>query len=400
MIRLPLRTFLVPLLLASALPLPAAQPTDAANRERIAFLESTTLRFLAGCQVAAHDGTQLFTPDGKGNYRALWTRDFAYMVEHAGDLMAPADIEAAIRYLLKGQRADGAMPDRVRPDGVAVYVAGPENHPLGEANLDNPMFMVLAVEAYLRSQPAFRQARFREWAPQLSRGLNWVPRSTAGLVFNDPAKPHSPYGFTDTVAKTGELLMESLLYWQACHALAGRYEGIGQHAKAREFRRRARAIEKSLVTLWDAASGGFYAATVDCHQLDIWGTTYTLYAGFPLGAKRRAVTNFLARNFDRFVWHGQVRHLLRGEHWARLLTPVEPERYQNGAFWATASGWLMEALAQSRPDLTQRIFTDLVADFQQGGVCECVNDGYRQLESYVVSAANPLAAGRRLFGNR
>jgi hypothetical protein len=34
--------------------------------------------------------------------------------------------------------------------------------------------------------------------------------------------------------------------------------------------------------------------------------------------------------------------------------------------------------------------------FQQHGVCECVNEGYRQLPSYVVSAANPLAAARRL----
>jgi hypothetical protein len=39
---------------------------------------------------------------------------------------------------------------------------------------------------------------------------------------------------------------------------------------------------------------------------------------------------------------------------------------------------------------------DLIADFREGGVCECVNEGYRQLPSYVVSATNPLAAARRL----
>lgn len=35
---------------------------------------------------------------------------------------------------------------------------------------------------------------------------------------------------------------------------------------------------------------------------------------------------------------------------------------------------------------------DLLRDFQQGGICECVNVGDRKLEHYVVSAVNPLGA--------
>lgn len=180
--------------------------------ENIAWLTQTTQRLLQGRQTRAQDGTVLYTPDGKAHYAALWTRDFAYMVEYTADLISQEHMEACIRYLLRGQRADGAMPDRVRPDGTPVYVAGPENSPLGEPNLDNPPFLVIAVDAYLQRVPLpRRQTLFKEWSTPLDKGLDWVPLSTRGLVYNNPDKPHSPYGFTDCIGKTGELLMESLL---------------------------------------------------------------------------------------------------------------------------------------------------------------------------------------------
>jgi acetyl esterase/lipase len=365
--------------------------------DAVAWLEQKTASLLRGCQVDAADGTKLFTPDGQGNYRALWTRDFAYMVENAGDLIPPGDVEAALRFLIRGVRADGAAPDRVRPDGVAVYVAGPEDNPLGEPNIDNAQFLVIAVHAHLNRSPATARFRLvREWSEPLQRAMNYIPRSPAGLVFNDPQKPHSPYGFTDTVGKTGELLFESLLYWQAARRLAHWLDLYGEPVSAAELRQRAALIETNLVRLWDEGAGAFVAASQDCRQVDIWGNAYALWLDFPLGAKRDRVLDFLVQNRDRFVWRGQVRHLLRGEHWQRLLTPVAPERYQNGAYWATASGWVIWALAQRDTGLARRMWAELIADFRHHGVFECVNEGYRQLDSYVVSAANPLAALRRL----
>ncbi|MHB8521572.1 MAG: glucosidase family protein [Limisphaerales bacterium] len=388
------------LLVASA-PTPRAAdlaPTVAPVGDEIRFLTDATRRLLAGCRVPARDGTPLYTPDGKGNYQALWTRDFAYLVENAGDLMPLADIEADIRYLLKGQRTDGAIPDRVRPDGVPVYTAGGEDHPLGEPNIDNPQFLVIAVDAYLKRIPAARRrALFREWSAQLDRGMDYIPRNDRGLVFNDPQKPHSPYGFTDCIGKTGELLMESLLYWTACERLAVWHRRAGDRALAREHRSRAKLIEANLGALWNADIGAFNAATGDCRQIDIWGNAYAVYAGFPLGARRERVLQFLVNNYDHCVWHGQVRHLLAGEYWQRLLTPVAHDRYQNGAYWATASGWVMVAIAKKQPDRARQMFADLIADFRANGICECVTGDYRQLPSYVVSAANPLAAARRLY---
>ena len=363
----------------------------------LSWLTGTTRELLTGCRVRADSGIWLFTPDGKGNYRALWTRDFAYMVENAGDLMQPAQVEACLSYLINGVRADGATPDRVPPDGVAVYVGGPPDHPLGEPNLDNAPFLVIAVDEHLKRSPRKQAQRFfHVWSVALDRAMDWVPRADSGLVWNDPAKPHSPYGFTDTIGKTGELFFESQLYWTACQRMAEWHKKTGDAQATNKYRERAALIERHFGTLWNEKSGAFLAATKDCRQLDIWGNAYAIWLDFPLGEKRKHVLKFLATNYERCVWRGQVRHLLAGEHWQRLLAPVQPERYQNGAYWATASGWMMFALSQTDSRLAHQMWTDLIADFQAGGVCECVNEGYRQLPSYVVSAANPLAAARRL----
>ena len=56
-------------------------------------------RLIHACRKVAFDGTVLFTPDGVGNYDALWTRDFGYMVEYCADLMDPEEIAEVIVFL-------------------------------------------------------------------------------------------------------------------------------------------------------------------------------------------------------------------------------------------------------------------------------------------------------------
>ena len=366
--------------------------------DSILWLTETAQNLLKGCQTRAHDGTVLYTPDGRAHYAALWTRDFAYMVEHTADLIPPEHLEACIRYIIRAQREDGVVPDRVRPDGVPVYVAGPENNPLGEPNLDNPAFLVIAVHHHLtRTPPSRRNALFGEWASALDRGMHTIPLSPHGLVYNDPAKPHSPYGFTDCIGKTGELLMESLLYWAACGRMAKWHQQTGNRKQADDYRGRAKRIETNLQRLWDEASQGFLAASVDCRQLDIWGNAFALALGFPLGKRRTVLQRMLVNRHEEYLWRGQVRHLPKDEYWQRLLLPVPRDRYQNGAYWATATGWVLQAIHPINPTLARRIFDEMIEDFRQHGVYECITHEYRQLESYVVSACNPLGAARKLW---
>ena len=102
-------------------------------------------RLIHACRKVAFDGTVLFTPDGVGNYDALWTRDFGYMVEYCADLMDPEEILGCIEYCIHRSRSDGWMPDRSELGGDAVYAAGAKGSPVGRAHLDNTPFLVFAV---------------------------------------------------------------------------------------------------------------------------------------------------------------------------------------------------------------------------------------------------------------
>jgi hypothetical protein len=356
------------------------------------WLETVTQAELAGCRITAHDGTTLFTPDGEAHYAALWTRDFAYMVENAGDLLEPGAIRAAIDYLLAGQREDGLMPDRVQADGLAVYSAGPVHKPLGAPPTDNAAFMVKLVHDYAvrYDDPDFACARFGA----LARGLAAVDRSASGLVHIPPGRRQSPYGFTDTVAKTGDLLFSSLLYWEACRAMATMAAWCDSDAEA--YGTEAERVVAALDGLWDDEAGAYRAAAVTCRQIDIWGNAFALHLGCLPHHRAARVCAFLRDHYDAIAYKGQIRHLPGDATWEATLMPVAPSTYQNGAYWATPSGWVIEALMDVAPELACRTARALIADFQTHGIYECIGPDDRKLNHYVVSATNPLGALRAL----
>jgi glycogen debranching enzyme len=170
------------------------------SAEKIQWMKDATLNQLKGCRVKGAGGTWIHTPDGVGNYKALWTRDFYYMVEYAGDLMDPNEIKASIYYLLNGQREDGCIPDRVNAAGQPVYSPGAPGKPLADNALDNGPFMAMLACSYVNQYQD--EALFREVELQLRRGLDHTTVKESGLVYNDPKNPQCVYGFTVIVKKT------------------------------------------------------------------------------------------------------------------------------------------------------------------------------------------------------
>lgn len=367
------------------------------NHKMAQLLAQKSDQLIQGCIKAAHDGTKLFTPDGVASYDALWVRDFAYMVEYASEFIEPDDMRAAVDFIIGGKREDGWLPDRIYADGLGVYAAGVVEKPVGEANLDNTPFLTYVVYFYLQQlEETEAREQFGKWAGALDQGMSLIPLSADGLVYNDPAKPHSPYGFTDTIGKTGELFMESLLYWRACRFLQQLHHDYGQLAKAQSYEQQAAAIERSIFKLYDPAQKGFYAATGECKQLDIWGIAYLLYIDFPAGDIREDLLAFLRDNYHAYAYKGQIRHLLQNEYWERLLIEVPHEEYQNGAYWATASGWVIWCLAQTDGKLAAQALSDVTRSFVNDGIFECLNENYSKLDSFVVSATNVHGAYKRL----
>lgn len=240
-------------------------------------------KLINACKKRAFDGTMLFTPDGVGNYDALWTRDFGYMVEYCGDLMDPEEIRGCIEYTIARQREDGWMPDRSELGGDAEYAAGAKGSPVGKANLDNTPFLVYAVYFYFKHiSHESASALFEKWRKCLDRGMSCIPVCETGLVWNDAVDPHSPYGFTDTVCKTGNLFMESVLYWRACRMLQELHTTFGDRNMAVDYGQTAGKVETSISALFNPQAGVFFAADGACRQTDVWGMLYALAVDFRL----------------------------------------------------------------------------------------------------------------------
>ena len=180
--------------------------------------------------------------------------------------------------------------------------------------------------------------------------MDSMPRKD-GLIWIDPENPHTPYGFTDQVRKTGTELYSSLLYWEASRMLAEMAKAVGDTAVAEDFQIRATLVEKNLSSLWDEKTGMYLAASQDCRQTDIWGSAYAVYIGFPDKKRNERICQYLAENYKNIVFAGQVRHLPAGEHWNRTSQYIGKDQYQNGAYWGTASGWVAYAIAQVDPPL-------------------------------------------------
>jgi hypothetical protein len=354
--------------------------------QSVKWMREATLQQLQGCRVLGYDGTWLHTPDGIGNYKALWTRDTYYMVEYAGDLIDPEEIKASITYLLAGQRADGCMPDRVNAAGRPVYSPGGVNNPLADHALDNGPFMAMLVCSYVNQYADGALFCFTE--PMLKLGLDHTNVKESGLVYNDPKNPQCVYGFTDIVKKTGNLLFCSLLYYKAnleMYALCKKYKCGSEQV----YKRRFEYVRQSINKLWDQDSGMFLAADQDCRQVDIWGSAYAIEVGIASKEQSSRITDYLVKNIDVLAMNGQVRHLAGSDDgWDKLFIDCKEGTYQNGAYWATPLAWVIPAIAGRDIGLAKKLLNSVLSDFQANGINECINEGYVKVPNYVVSATN------------
>jgi len=366
------------------------------KKEKIDWLFGEAKRIVNAARVAPPcNGTWLYHPDGSGNYRGIWCRDFAYIVENVPELLPPPEIKAAYYYLIRHQRADGGLPASVSREGKPGYitVGKPEF-----TDSDNSQFAVKIAYDYYKYTGDIEL--FASTIDRLKRAMDFVPRSSAGLVWIDPDNPHTGYGFTDVVLKSGNELFSSLLYWEACRKMAEIYREIEQKGLEDDFLKRAMLIEKNINALWNDDIGAFYAATIDERKIDIWGNAYLVYIGFPVGEKLKRVQRFLVDNYNKYVYKGQVRHLLKGEYWEKTIYRVPKDTYQQGAYWGTASGWVMYALAQEDVNLASSMANELIDYYQTYGIYECVNIHYNKIRDYVASIVNPVGTIKHLLNGK
>jgi hypothetical protein len=396
-----LRQCMMLLLALVAVPQATAQKPDAVNTlsEAVTWLEAEAHRIIRASARTMADGTTAFPPQVGIGYEAFWLRDYEYTLEGSIDSYSDKELTDACRLFVRCLDADGAGVDCIKFDGTPIYKPGFGSmgvHPVADGS---PFTVAVAWHTYRRTRDV---QLVRGIAEPLVRTMNAVPRNPAtGLVHIVPGEPQErcPYGFTDTIRKQGDVLFCSLLYVQACRQLADLLEVAGRDDDARHWTAEGERVTQSIrKVFWDGQIGLFRAATVCCREHDIWGSAFAVYLGVADAAQSQAVATYFRDRYTEIVQAGQVRHLPGGVYWEEAVS--RRDTYQNGAYWATPTGWFVYTLDRVDPDLADRTVIEMVNDFKAGAACEWVFGSTRQLPDYLASAALPLAGIRAMIERR
>ncbi len=372
---------------------PAATPGE--PDPRFAQLQGRVADLLAQARCPHPLGVTAYTPAAFGaEYPALYLRDFTYMAESAPEFIPREHVRAILALLAAHQSPEGLCPERIGNDGEVFYVCHG-----GRPAADSPLFFAKLARACLRH--GGETGWLVELFPALERAFATVPvEAVTGLVWIDPAHPHTAYGFTDTIAITGRHLFCSLLRFEAADILAELARRLERREPAARYAAEAARIRASLELLWSPEHALYLAGSVDCRQADVWGSAYAGSIGALDPARHRLVAATLLARRERFLLRGQVRHLLLPEFWQRRVVVAEwtePGTFQNGPHWATATGWMAEMFERAAPGVGLALLRELAADFEAHGIWECIGPGgYARVANNLSSACLPYAAWKKL----
>jgi hypothetical protein len=341
-------------------------------------------------------GVTPYTPAAFGeNYKALYLRDFTYMAESAPQFIPLQDTRAILALFLSHLSPEGLCPERISDTGEVIYLChGPK------PAADCPMFLVKLAAAYAS---ASNEKKYIDTIyNDLQRTLTTAPTDpSTGLVHIDPSAPHTAYGFTDTIAITGHHLFCSLLLRESHLLLSRLARDLSRDKDATAHDDQAQRIAKNLDLLWSPDHQLYFAGSKDCRQPDIWGSAYACVTDALPPARHQQVATSLWTLKDRFLYRSQVRHLPTPENWNRLIVNEDwtsPGKFQNGAYWGTATGWIAEAFESLHPGAGGSLLQELVNDFTQNGIWECIApDDYHRTPNNVSSACLPYASFKRLL---
>ncbi len=372
-------------------------PTDLTDA--VSWLEKEAHRIIRASRRTMKDGTAAFPPQVGIGYEAFWLRDYAYTLEGSINSYSDKELTNACTLFIRSLRSDGAGVDCVKFDGTPVYKPGYGS--MGENPVADGSQFTVAV-AWHTWQRTKDDRLLHEIAEPLIKSMNAVPRNPDTHLIHIKASEQwdrCPYGFTDTIRKQGDVLFCSLLYIQASRQLSDLLNAIGRKTEAEswnsEGERMAAGIRK---VFWDSQVGLFRAATVCCKEHDIWGSAFAVYLGVANTEQSKAVAAYFKQHYSQIVQNGQIRHLPPGVYWEKALSGRDT--YQNGAYWATPTGWFVYTLDLADPALADQTVIDMVANFQNSGACEWIFAKKRRMPDYLASASLPLAGIRAMQERR
>jgi len=371
---------------------------SAALSEAVRWLENESQRLVRASRRTMKDGTAAFPPQVGIGYEAFWLRDYVYTLEGSLDSYSDKELLDAGRLFIKSMRADGAGVDCVKFDGQPIYKPGFGT--LGANPVaDGSQFTVAVV--WHTYQKTKNLEFLEDNIDALISTMRSVPRNPkAKLVhIKDDDWDRCPYGFTDTVRMQGDVLFCSLLYVEAGRRLSELLDVVDRKDEAAAWKSEAETVAENIrEVFWDEGAGLFRAATIRCKEHHIWGSAFAVYLGVADKSQSIAIARYFKENYSKIVQDGQIRHLPGGVYWEMCV--AGRDTYQNGAYWATPTGWFVYTLDMVDSELADKTVIEMVSDFKKGGACEWILGEKRRLPNYLASASLPLAGIHAMIERR
>jgi len=367
--------------------------------DAVKWLEGEAHRVIRACAVKMNDGTLAFPPQIGIAYNAFWLRDYEYAVEGSIHSFSDKELTGACRLFVKSVSPEGAGVDCVRFFGKPIYKPGYGSMGKNPV-LDGPPFTVsVAWHTYQRTKD---KKLLGEMLDTLVKTMNYMPRNPKnGLAHIASPGERCPYGFTDKIGKSGDVLFCSLLAIQASRHLGDLLEAGQRRDEAAKWRKEAERITESVRSVfWDEKVGLFRSATEKCNVPDIWGSAFAVWLDVASKEQALAIARYFKEHYKEIVQDGQVRHIPGFMDWNGKKTKQNGGRYQGGAFWATPAGWFVFTLDLADPALADKTVIDMVNHFKVHGACEWINGMHCRLPGYTASASLPLAGIRAMMERR
>ena len=377
---------------------------------------------------------------GKDTYTSFWIRDFAMSAECgfiSGDelrqhllLTCRAQNGPTERRLAHGLHVPPwAIPDHINYDGQPTFYPGTyssgEDQGTGTFGrlppIDDHFDFIHIAHCYWRathnSQLLLQEVGGVSVFDRLTRAFA-APKTddSSGLAETTEADRAVGFGFCDAEVHTGKLLFASLLRYRAAGELMELARAAGRTTLVPELRQIQQRIRASLIpTFGDrpAIGGWLRAATGLSRQADTWGTLFALHLNVlsKADAARARQTVAAAVRNGTLTFEGGVRHVPTDldfsptTAWERSVVALNT--YQNGGYWHTASGWLIEALWLEDQPLARKVFQEMIEhlrseDFRKGqgrgGPWEVFGPHGRARQNgvYMASVALPYALLKEL----
>ena len=342
-------------------------------------------------------GITLITPGG--SYPAFWVRDYAMSLDCG--LIGPDEMLPQLKLIAHCQNEPSeqkslsgatippfAIPDRIQMSGVPVIVAlgmYQPTYPWGPLPpADNHFYFTHIAWAYWRDtkDAAFLSEQVDGYTilDRLIKAFHaTVTDPQTGAVVSTPWRRMIGFGFQDSIVLLGAMCFATLLRWRAAKQLAELCHAANQPGAEKEFQAIAQTIADNIVPVFTdpkEINGWLRAATKQCRQPDVWATLFALHLGvLPKDAEQRArqtVAESVAASGHIIEYQGAVRHVPTNHDfsdksaWEKPLPSGRGKNfYQNGAYWHTPTGWLIQALHPIDPALAEGVFDRYIAHLKQ-----------------------------------